>query len=131
MKYPVSIKGVLFIGDRVVLLRNDRNEWELPGGRIEQGESPRQCLAREMLEELGVRVAVADIIDSYLFEAVPNQYVFIVTYGCITEASVPRVSDEHLEVGLFQVGELGTMPLPDGYAQSIVAWAHVSKEGRS
>lgn len=33
--YPVSIKGVLVRDGRVVLMHNERDEWELPGGRIE------------------------------------------------------------------------------------------------
>ena len=32
--FAVSIKGVVFIDDRVVLLKNEREEWELPGGRL-------------------------------------------------------------------------------------------------
>jgi 8-oxo-dGTP pyrophosphatase MutT (NUDIX family) len=40
MPFPVSIKGVLMDGDRVVLLENERREWELPGGRLEPGEAP-------------------------------------------------------------------------------------------
>lgn len=31
-RYPVSIKGVVFVGKRAVLLKNERDEWELPGG---------------------------------------------------------------------------------------------------
>lgn len=41
MTFPVSIKGVVVSDDRVLLLKNDRDEWELPGGRIELGESLR------------------------------------------------------------------------------------------
>ena len=34
----MSVKGVLLEDDRVVLLLNERDEWELPGGRLERGE---------------------------------------------------------------------------------------------
>ena len=43
MRFPVSVKGVLLEGDRVVFLLNV--EWELPGGRLERGEDPVACLA--------------------------------------------------------------------------------------
>lgn len=32
--------------------------WEFPGGKIEEGESPEQCLKREIFEEFGVEISV-------------------------------------------------------------------------
>jgi mutator protein MutT len=81
--FPVSIKGVVFTpNDEVVLMLNERNEWELPGGRIELGETPAQCLAREIAEELDVEVSVGALIDTYLFEVIPSKHVFVCTYRC-------------------------------------------------
>ena len=38
MAYPTSVKGVLLLDRQVLLVKNPRDEWELPGGRIDEGE---------------------------------------------------------------------------------------------
>jgi 8-oxo-dGTP pyrophosphatase MutT (NUDIX family) len=43
--FPVSAKGVVVRDGEVVLLRNERDEWELPGGRLELGEDLERCVA--------------------------------------------------------------------------------------
>ena len=46
--------GVLFDGDRVLLLRSARySDLRLPKGHIEDGESPREAALREVVEESG------------------------------------------------------------------------------
>jgi 8-oxo-dGTP pyrophosphatase MutT (NUDIX family) len=119
---PVSVKGVLMTGqNKIVLVLNDRGEWELPGGRIELGESAQDCLAREIKEELGVTAKVGEPIDSYLFEVIPGRHVFIVTYlSSVEGAFLPRLSHEHGQVGTFSPEDLPAN-IPPGYWQSIQA----------
>ena len=121
---PVSVKGVLFVDGKVVLMLNGRNEWELPGGRMDAGETPTQALVREFEEELSIRVEPQGIIDSYVFEVIPTKFVSIVTYGCrLVGEFKPVVSDEHDLVGLHALEDLERIPLPSGYAKSIRSWS--------
>ncbi|MGH3928352.1 MAG: NUDIX domain-containing protein, partial [Pseudonocardiaceae bacterium] len=65
---PVSIKGVVVRDELVVLLKNVRDEWELPGGRIKIGETPAQCVAREIAEQTRWLVTTGPILDAWMYQ---------------------------------------------------------------
>jgi 8-oxo-dGTP pyrophosphatase MutT (NUDIX family)/GNAT superfamily N-acetyltransferase len=122
--FPVSVKGVLFEHGRVVLLENERGEWELPGGRLEPGETPAACLAREFAEEIGVGVSVETILDSWVYEVLPQREVLILAYGVRRGGNTAlSLSGEHRQLGLFAPGELADLAMADGYRRSVRAWA--------
>ncbi len=62
--YQVSVKGVVVRDGLVLLLHNERQEWELPGGRLELQETPPECVAREIAEETGWVVSTGPILDA-------------------------------------------------------------------
>ena len=66
MKIAVTA-GILERGGRVLIARRKpgrhmAGRWEFPGGKIEAGESPEQSLARELAEELDLRVQVGPLL---------------------------------------------------------------------
>ena len=124
VSYPLSIKGVLIHESRVLLLLNERDEWDLPGGRPDPGEDHRAALIREMREETGLAVEVGSLVDEHLFEVLPQRFVRIVAYACTlqTEGTI-ALSHEHHEaswVGLDEVDErIAGRLLPAGYLGAI------------
>jgi 8-oxo-dGTP pyrophosphatase MutT (NUDIX family) len=121
--YPVSVKGVVVRDERVLLLRNERDEWELPGGKLELGEDPAVCVAREIAEEVGWPVCCGPILDAWQYHIRDGVDVLVITYGCHTTAAVdPVVSHEHKQVGLFTASEVTGLAMPDGYKASITTW---------
>ena len=81
-------KIALFCGDKLLtILRDDKsnipypNTWELPGGGREGDESPFECVAREVYEELGIHLIEecllwSKVYPSMLFEG--KESVFLV-----------------------------------------------------
>lgn len=122
--HPLSIKGVLLHDGRVLLLLNERSEWDLPGGRPDTGEDFRATLMREVREETGLAVEVGVPLDEHLFEVLPGRLVRIVAYSChLIGGSDVVLSDEHLGVSWVPLVELGPTiaghPLPAGYLGAI------------
>lgn len=126
MSAAVSVKGVLIEDGRVVLLENERGEWELPGGRPEACEAATVALVREFAEELGVAIAVGPFVDCWNFEVLPGRHVTIVTYAVArAERGAMRISDEHRRFAWFALDALDALPLPEGYRRSIRAAASI------
>jgi mutator protein MutT len=65
---PVCAAALIRDGRLLVGRRNrgvaDAGRWELPGGKLLPGEDPRECLAREILEEFGVRAQIGGLLDA-------------------------------------------------------------------
>ena len=72
----VVTAGIIYDNSgKVLIVRRGPKEslsgfWEFAGGKVEQGESEKECLKRELKEELGIEVNVGDFIEEsrYVYE---------------------------------------------------------------
>jgi 8-oxo-dGTP pyrophosphatase MutT (NUDIX family) len=121
--FPVSVKGVAVQQGRVLLLENERAEWELPGGKLDLGEAPPECVVREIAEETGWAVIAGPVLDCWQYRIRQGRDVVIVTYGChVISTAAPVVSAEHKRAGLFTPAEVPGLAMPAGYKRSITDW---------
>jgi 8-oxo-dGTP pyrophosphatase MutT (NUDIX family) len=119
--WVVSVKGVVFDGDGVLLGLNERQAWELPGGQLDVRETPEQCVRREILEESNLVVEARRLLDAWVFDVVPGKRVLILAYACalVSSPSVLQASTEHSEVKFVPLRDLAALALPDGYRAAI------------
>lgn len=119
--YPVSVKGVCFIDDKVVLLQNERRQWDLPGGKLKKKEDLPRCLAREIEEELSIDVKVGRLLHATQVNILDTVDVLVLIYSCSTLASFHdlKISQENFGLRLFSMEELTGIHLPKGYSLAI------------
>ncbi|MBS4025747.1 MAG: 8-oxo-dGTP diphosphatase MutT [Clostridia bacterium] len=64
--------AILIEGGKILIARRKADDhlafkWEFPGGKVEPGETPEECLKREMKEEFNVEVRVGDYFGESIY----------------------------------------------------------------
>ncbi len=128
--FRVSVKALVRSGDRIVMLLKPDGRWDLPGGRLQEGEEVTDGLERELLEELGVSGSIGSVVYTGVRRREPpKQNVVVIAHLCELESSVDDITlcDEHLQVRLVAREEIDGLDMVRSYREAVKqAFAHLT-----
>jgi 8-oxo-dGTP pyrophosphatase MutT (NUDIX family) len=80
----LSCKAIAVENGMIWLRQNERGEWELPGGRLDESEQPEETIRRELEEELGAEIENLRLIDIGIWQKDfgTNTHIGIITFYC-------------------------------------------------
>lgn len=98
-------------GKILLLHRNTskRNQWEIPGGKIDDGESPEQTAKREVMEELGINVEIINKLGQkeFLEDEFTMDYIW---FNAKIVSGEPKLLEENFDgFNYFSIAELRKM----------------------
>lgn len=132
---PRPCVGALIVREgRVLLARRAREPfqgwWDIPGGFMEAGETPEEALAREVLEETGLRARsfrlLAIFPDTYGVEGVPTLNLH---YVVETDEGEPSPQSDVAELRWFGPRELPREIAFANGRQALEVWAREARRG--
>ncbi|MDI6602170.1 MAG: NUDIX hydrolase [Thermoanaerobacteraceae bacterium] len=83
--------------------------WEIPAGKLEQGESPDECARRELEEETGYTGKMVKIFEFYTSPGFSNEYMYMYIATNLVHGLQHLDPDELLDIQEFNMDELKRM----------------------
>ncbi len=113
--------GAIVIHDNKLLLvkrimEPERGKWSIPAGFLDHGEDPRETAVREVFEETGLQIRIADLVD--VFTNPPQQggaSIFILYRANLLDGDL-RAGDDAGDVGFFGLDELPELAFASTHA---------------
>jgi 8-oxo-dGTP diphosphatase len=122
----VAAAALVDVDGRVLIAKRPAGKslaglWEFPGGKVEPGETPEQCLIRELEEELGITVAHA-CLAPFVFasHAYDSFHLLMPLYLCRRWDGFVTAR-EHEAIAWVKPNKLTDYPMPPADAP-LVAW---------
>jgi len=119
--FALSVRIVLFDQQgHILVLKRSRSsktnpgKWELPGGKIDQGEAFDAALQREVLEETGFQVVIHTAAGTAMQETEEWRIVHLVMIGSMISGGL-AISSEHEEYRWASPLELGGLEKADWF----------------
>lgn len=121
----VAQKAIIHRDGKVFLTRDPRtpDTWELPGGRLNIDESPKDGLKRELFEELGIECQIEQVLYVkqflHVIEGNKRSLVLVYTASMDTDSPISVEAREVAEYGWFSQEEVAKMKLFPEYQEAL------------
>ena len=96
--------------------------WSLPGGRIEPGETQQQAVAREVLEETGLRVECRRLLGTAELPGPDGAVIDVSDYLAVVTGGELAPSDDAADARWVTAADLDRLPLTSGLTGYLAAW---------
>ena len=90
-----GVKGIVRKNDHILVLVKPNGTLDLPGGRVENGETIKSALRREINEETGLKVEIHDPVEEWSFYKTSNHLIKGITLECAYLEGKVKLSGEH------------------------------------
>jgi len=126
--YP-ALKAIVAKEGKILIIKRgpdedcSKNEWDIPGGKFDFGETPLKCLKREVKEETNL-----EIYDDFqpvrvwsFFKNNGKTQVIGITVLCKHKYGEVKLSDEHTDFKWINPSEIGEYNIHDGIEEDVKA----------
>ena len=99
--FGIALKALIIYNSKVLIVKRESednfkpNEYDLPGGRLEFGESPEEALKREVLEETGLEIEIVTPSRVWTLYKNDNEQIIGITFLTLTYSKNVKLSFEH------------------------------------
>jgi 8-oxo-dGTP diphosphatase len=90
-----GVKGIIRKNDHILVLVKQNGSLDLPGGRVENGETLQSALQREINEETGLKVEIHDPVEEWSFYKTPDRLIKGITFECAYLEGSVKLCSEH------------------------------------
>jgi len=112
--YRVSAKALIRADDKLLLVKEDSDYWDLPGGGVEHFENPEDALKREIQEEVGSEVLKID--NEYpqvwaIYDKRADRPLLFLVYSVKIKRTPESSPNPEIKIGFFDEKQIKTLPI--------------------